>query len=117
MVLGSTPISLESGLARIAADGKGTWVSAAAISGDSAITKVAMSCAPALSNDGSILYVAVDNRNFGYGYLIALNSTTLEVINHVRLSDPSSGLDATFTDASSATPTVGARWRRVFRRP
>ena len=107
VVLGSTPISLESGLARVAPDGRGTWVSAAAISGDSAITKVAMSCAPALSNDGRTLYVAVDNQDFGYGYLIALNSTTLEVINHVRLSDPSSGLDATFTDASSATPTVG----------
>jgi outer membrane protein assembly factor BamB len=107
VVLGSAPIGFESGLARVAPDGKGTWVSAAAISGDSAITKVAMSCAPALSNDGSTLYVAVDNQDFGYGYLIALDSTTLEVINHIRLSDPSSGLDAIFTDASSATPTVG----------
>jgi len=107
LVLGPTLIGLQSGLARIAPDGKGTWVSAAAISGDSAITKVAMSCAPALSHDGSTVYVAVDNENWGFGYLLALNSTTLEVVNHVRLSDPSSGLDATFTDESSATPTVG----------
>jgi len=107
LVLGSTPIGLQSGLARIAPDGTGTWVSAAAISGDPAITKVAMSCAPALSADGSTLYVAVDNQDFGFGYLVALNSTTLAVVNHVRLTDPSSGLDATFTDETSATPTVG----------
>ena len=107
LVLGSTPIGLKSGLARITPNGHGSWVSASAISGDPAITKVAMSCAPALSNDGSTLYVAVDSQDFGYGYLVALNSTTLQVINHVRLSDPSSGLDATLTDESSATPTVG----------
>jgi hypothetical protein len=107
LVLGSTPIGLQSGLARIAPNGTGTWVSAAAISGDSAITKVATSCAPALSRDGNTLYLAVDNQDFGFGYLVALNSTTLAVVNHVRLSDPSSGLDATLTDESSATPTVG----------
>jgi hypothetical protein len=107
LVLGSTPIGLQSGLARIAPNGTGTWVSATAISGDSAISRVAMSCAPALSSDGSTVYVAVDTEDFGYGYLVALNSTTLAVVNHVRLTDPSSGLDATFSDASSSTPTVG----------
>ena len=107
LVLGSTPIGLQSGLARIAPNGKGTWVSAASISGDSSITEVSMSCAPALSNDGSILYVAVSSGDFGFGYLVALNSSTLAVINKVRLTDPASGLDATMTDESSATPTVG----------
>jgi hypothetical protein len=107
LVLGSTPIGLQSGLARIAPDGTGTWVSAAAISGDPAITKVAMSSAPALSNDSSRLYVAVDSRDFGYGYLVVLNSTTLRVLNRARLTDPSSGLDAALSDSSSATPTVG----------
>jgi len=107
LVLGSTPIGLQSGLARISPDGKATWVSAAAISSDPAVTKVAMSCAPALSSDGSTVYVAVDTQDFGYGYLVALNSTTLAVINSVRLLDPWSGLDATFTDESSAAPTVG----------
>ena len=107
LALGSTPIGLQSGLARVAPNGTGTWVSAAAISGDSSITKVAMSCAPALSKDGKILYVAVSSVDFGFGYLIALDSTTLAVINKVRLIDPASGMDATITDESSATPTVG----------
>ncbi|MGO9517577.1 MAG: hypothetical protein ACLPND_11075 [Candidatus Korobacteraceae bacterium] len=107
MVLGTTPIGLQSGLARIAPDGTGTWVSATAISGDSGITKVAMSCAPALSTDGSTVYVAVDSSEWGFGYLVALNSTTLAVVNHVLLLDPSSGQDANLIDESSAAPTVG----------
>jgi len=105
LVLGSTPLNLQSGLARIAPDGTGTWVSAAAVSGDPAISQVAISCAPALSPDGSLLYVAVDNDS--YGYLLALNSTTLALVNRVRLTDPSSKLDAWLYDGSSATPTVG----------
>ena len=107
IVQGSTPIGLASGLARIGRDGRGSWVSAAAISNDPAISKVSMSCAPALSSDGKILYVAVNSFDFGFGYLVALDSRTLAVINRVRLTDPSSGLDALLTDESSAAPTVG----------
>jgi hypothetical protein len=105
LVLGATPLNLQSGLARIAPDGTGTWVSAAAASGDNSITQVAISAAPALSPDGSLLYVVVDNGSFGY--LLALNSTTLALVNRVRLTDPSSGLNAWLCDCSSATPTVG----------
>jgi len=107
VAIGPTPIGLQSGLARIAADGTGTWASAAFLSGDPFITEVSMSCAPALSLDGKILYVAVSSGDFGFGYLLALNSTTLGVINKVRLTDPASGFDATMTDESSASPTVG----------
>lgn len=105
LALGSTPLNLQSGLARVAPDGTGTWVSAATLSGDSSMVEVSISCAPALSPDGSILYVAVDDGEFGY--LLAVNSTTLALINRVRLVDPSSGQFAFIYNASSATPTVG----------
>lgn len=104
---GTTPIGLQSGLARVAANGTGTWASAAFLSGDPFITEISMSCAPALSPDGKTLYVAVSSGDFGYGYLLALNSNTLAVINSVLLTDPSSGFAATMTDESSASPTVG----------
>ncbi len=55
IVLGSTPLNLQSGIARIASNGTATWVSAAVVSGDSAITQPAISAAPALSSDGSLL--------------------------------------------------------------
>ncbi len=105
LVLGPTPLKLKSGIARIAADGTGAWTSAAAASGDSTITQVAISAAPALSLDGSLLYVVVNNAS--YGYMLAINSTTLAPVSHARLIDPHSGLDSTICDCSSAAPTVG----------
>jgi len=105
LVLGATPINLKSGIARVTAGGKGSWMSAAALSGDASINEVSISAAPALSLDGSILYVVVDNGT--YSYLLAVNSTTLALINKVRLKDPSSGADALIFSASSAAPTVG----------
>jgi hypothetical protein len=107
LATGPTPIGLQSGLARVTPDGTGTWVTVSDLSGDPSITEIAMSCAPALSSDGSILYVAVSSGDFGYGYLLALDSRTLAVINRMLLTDPASGLDAIMTDDSSATPTVG----------
>jgi hypothetical protein len=107
VAIGPTPIGLQSGLARIAGDGTGTWATASFLAGDPLITEISMSCAPALSQDGSILYVAVSSGDFGFGYLLALDSRTLSVINKVRLTDPASGFDATMTDESSASPTVG----------
>lgn len=107
VAIGPTPIGLQSGLARIAGDGTGNWATASFLAGDPLITEISMSCAPALSQDGSILYVAVSSGDFGFGYLLALDSRTLSVINKVRLTDPASGFDATMTDESSASPTVG----------
>jgi hypothetical protein len=55
--------------------------------------------------DGTTLYIAVSNGNAGY--LVALNSTTLAPVAHVRLKDPKSGQDAEIDDSSSASPTAG----------
>src|SRR5262249_24436837 len=107
-VSGSTPANLTSGIARIGADGSGSWVAAATAAGDSTITKVVMNCAPALSNDGSKLYIAVSTGDFGSGYLLELNSSDLSTAAQVRLKDvlrPTS--DALLPDDGSASPTVG----------
>ena len=106
-VTGSTPLNLQSGIARIAADGTGTWVAASTAAGDDSIRKVVQSCAPALSNDGTKLYVAV-NDDGGGGYLLELDSTTLVRVAEVRLKDvlqPAN--DAGLSDDGSASPTVG----------
>jgi hypothetical protein len=109
-VTGATPLNLRGGIARIADDGTATWVAASTAAADSGITKVAHNCAPALSNDGSTLYVAVSNGNgsgAASGYLLALNSQTLATIARRRLKDPSSSLDADINDNGTASPTVG----------
>ena len=107
IVLGSTPIGLKSGLARISATGQGSYVAATTAANNPRITKVDMSCAPALSRDEKTLYVGVNSFDFGFGYLLALNSQTLATIRRVRLLDPNTGADAEITDESSASPTVG----------
>jgi uncharacterized protein (TIGR03437 family) len=104
-VTGTTPLQLQSGIARISATGEGVWIGAAAAAGDSSITEVAQNCAPALNESQGLVYVAVSTGSSGY--LLALNSTTLQPVATARLLDPVSGLDATLTDEGSATPTVG----------
>jgi hypothetical protein len=107
IVTGPTPILLQSGLARIGNDGKGSWVSASTASGDPQISKVNMNCAPAVSKDEHHVYVGVDNFDFGFGYLLELDAASLQPVNKVRLIDPVSRSDALITDQSSASPAVG----------
>ena len=109
---GTTTPALQSGLARIAEDGTGTWTSASAAANpgpdDLAVAKVVMNCAPALSNDHRTLYVAVSAGNAQGGYLVALDSRTLAPISKVRLRDVlTPGNDALLLDIGTATPTVG----------
>jgi Ca2+-binding RTX toxin-like protein len=116
-VTGSNPSSLTSGIAQIDANGAGIWMPAQVIAGgDTNITVVPHQAAPALSNDEKTLYVVVASTgNWGYGYLVALNATTLAVqssgtaTERVRLKDPRNGgtTDASMLDDSSASPMVG----------
>ena len=102
------PGGLQSGIARVGANGKGTWISAANAAGDGAIKEVQTNCAPAVSSDGKTIYIAVSTgaNNFN-GYLLGLDSTTLAPKYKVRLKEPSTGSDAVLSDNSTASPTVG----------
>jgi hypothetical protein len=98
-------------VARVAADGSGSWVGAAAAAGDTGIDKVATNCAPALSADGTTLYVAVNVAPSGTalqrGYLLALDSGTLATKARAGLVEPGSGRPAHISDDGTASPTVG----------
>jgi len=112
VVTAANPEGLVSGIARVDANGVGTWASANVISGgDPAIAKVAMNSAPALSPDGKTVYVAVNTAAIAgtvqAGYLVALDSTTFAVKAMAMLVDPSTGTVARISDDSSASPTVG----------
>ena len=108
------PGGIPSGLARISSGGAGTYVAASAISGDATTQSVLYNCQPAISADGSTLYIGVSNippsspNSYGTGYLCALNSITLARTASVALQDPRAGAGAaSLTNYSSATPTVG----------
>jgi len=60
-VVETGPLNLQSGIARIDSAGNGTWIAASVAAGDTNITKVVHNNAPALSNDGNTLYVAVND--------------------------------------------------------
>ena len=111
IVTAANPAGLVSGIARIGADGAGSWVSAASAAVDPAIAKVATNSAPALSPDLGTLYVAV-NRAPGAspvqsGLLLALDSRTLALKSKTTLLDPAGGTLARISDDSTASPTVG----------
>ena len=103
------PANLVSGIARVGADGRGSWVAASVAAGDATIAKVATNSAPAVSIDGRTLYVAVNNAaaNGSNGYLLALDSTTLATRGKIRLNDPNKLTPAQISDNGTASPMVG----------
>jgi hypothetical protein len=104
-VTGTTPNGLVSGIARVGTDGTGTWIGAAAAAADPTITKVQTNSAPAVSNDQKTIYITVSDGSAGY--LLGLDSTTLQPKYKARLADPVSGDNAWINDDSTASPTVG----------
>ncbi len=115
---GSPPLGLTSGLARIDANGNGTWTSAATASGgDANIIRVPHQAAPALSQDEQTLYAIVaSNSTATSSYLVGLDPATLAlkmsspgVSMRVALKDPRNAAtnNASLTDDSSASPVVG----------
>jgi hypothetical protein len=103
VVTGSNPSVPKSGIARISANGTGSFVAV-----QPGMAEVAENSAPALSNDGSTLYVLESTGNWGWGELVALNSTTLAVESSVSLYDPHNTTKyAVITNDGTASPTVG----------
>ncbi len=106
------PGNLQSGLACVSLKGNGTWISAANAANDQTMQKVAYNCSPAISPDGSKVYVAVNNfngfTNGAVGYLVAATTGTLAPLAAVRLKDVANPQnDALFFDDATSSPTVG----------
>ncbi len=116
-VTGVNPANLVSGIARVTPNGTGTWVGVAAAAGDPTIVKPVLNCAPALSNDGSTVYIAANRGATSAtqnGVLLALDSTTLATRASVALIDPNLGAPARLSDDGTATPVVGPDGRVFY---
>jgi len=111
-VQGTAPPPLgttQSGFARIDPNGNATYVLAGTAAGDANIARDTHNSAPAISNDGSTVYVPVKSASTEYyGYLLGLDSTTLTTRYKVFLKDPrnSNANNAGILDDSTASPTV-----------
>lgn len=97
---------LTSGIARIGADGVGSWVSASSASGDANMSKPAMGAAPAIAPDQKTVYVVVKSAGID-GQLLALDAATLSLKSKALLTDPFSTRAARISEDSTASPTVG----------
>ena len=112
-VQGTAPAPLnttQSGFARIDPNGNATFVLAGTAANDSNIGRDTHNSAPALSNDGTTIYVVVKGPSSDtYGYLLGLDSTTLATKFKVFLKDPrnNNANNAEINDDSTASPMVG----------
>jgi hypothetical protein len=108
-VEGTAPAPLNtthSGFARIDPAGNGTYVLTDIAANDPDIDRDSHNSAPALSNDGTTLYVVAKASSGGSAYLLGLDSTTLAPKYRILLKDPRNGNAAIITDDSTASATV-----------
>jgi hypothetical protein len=116
-VTGTNPAGLVGGIARVAPDGTGIWVGAAAAASDPSIQKPVTNCAPALSIDGGTVYIAVNRGSTNAtqtGFLLALDSTTLATRARIALTDPNLLTPARLNDDGTASPVVGPDGRVFY---
>ncbi|MFM7322661.1 MAG: Ig-like domain repeat protein [Armatimonadota bacterium] len=101
------PVGTGSGFVRIAPGGAATEVKAATAAGDAQATRDSHNSAPALSADGSTLYVVAKSGSTDYrGWLVALDANTLAPKGRVFLTDPRNGNGAGILEESTSSPTV-----------
>ncbi len=101
------PLGLVSGFAKVTPDGKGSWIAASDIAGDSSMNQPVMNCAPAVTADGRTVYVVVSRGSWNMGRLVALNASNLTPINYTDLTDPISGDPSLLPDEGTASPMIG----------
>ena len=101
---GSNPSGIsDGGIARVTSTGSGTYVTATVATGAGSGAP-AIGSAPALSNDGSILYVAIADSSGSY--LVGVSATTLAHDYSVVLSVPNAGTGVYLEGLSTAAPMV-----------
>lgn len=123
-VLGSNPLGLVSGLAKITPTGSGLssgavyrYKSMAGLTGGLSDGKVTTNCAPAISLDGKSLYFSTNGAT---PYIVAVSAASLAPIAATRLTDPNTGNNAWVADEGTASPMVasdGTVWYGILENP
>lgn len=95
------------GFVRISARGGVSFIRMDQLGIPERVTRPALNAAPALSNDGASVYVAVTEPNQRTCYLAKLSAYSLQPLANVKLLDPFTGGSGRLIDQSSASPMVG----------
>lgn len=110
---GANPLALTGGIARIGASGALSYVTATAATGGLATIPL-MNCAPALSNDGLTVYIAIRAPIGTSGYLVALDAADLHTRSQVLLIDPQTAALASLSNNGTASAGVGPDGKVFF---
>jgi hypothetical protein len=105
----SAPGGLTNGIARISATGGGSFFPASSllVGGNPAgMSQVITNSAPAVTPDGSTVYVAMSSGNWGNGRLVALNAATMTPTASVALLDGKTGGNAPLPNDGTASPMI-----------
>jgi autotransporter-associated beta strand protein len=108
--VGTGPGGITSGIARISSTGVGTFFEADQLmagGSNAGMNQVATNCAPALSNNGSTVYVAMSSGEYGEGRMVALSAATLTPENSVLMMDPETNTPSEMINDSTSSPLVG----------
>ena len=111
--VGANPLGLTSGIAAVDANGNGRFVTASAASAGLS-SQVAIDCAPALSADEKVLYIAVKGATSAPGRLLALRTADLSTHRSLLLLDNINGTQGRISDEGTSSPTVGPDGRVYF---
>lgn len=106
-VSGTNALSLKSGIGVIRPDGTGSYVDVNTLSGgDSGIDRVAFNSAPAITADGSTLYCAIAAGGWGRGYLVSVDTKTLNVNHRIQMLDPLNNQPASVVADGTSSPLI-----------
>ena len=111
--LSANPLSIVSGIASVSPSGVGRFVSASAATGGLA-NMVAYNGTPALSNDGSLLYVAMRGNTNSPGYVVALRTADLTTRAMIAPNDPKTGQPLQISNNGTSTPMVAPDGRVYY---
>lgn len=109
----TNPLNITSGIAAVDAQGNGRFVTALAASGGLS-SQVAMNCAPALSGDEKMLYVAVRGASSSPGRLLALRTADLSTHRALLLLDNVNATNARVPDEGTSSPMVAPDGRIYY---
>ena len=111
--ISANPLGIASGIASVDASGNGRFVPVLSAS-SGLCSQVAMNCAPALSADGGLLYIAARGNTSSPGYLLALSTADLSTRAMAAPLDPITGAPSSVSGDGTAAPMVAPDGRVYY---
>lgn len=100
-IASGNPLGVQAGIAKISSQGAGSWAPASVAAANANATRPIFNCAPAISNDGTEVYMS-----FTGSTLAGMSTANLANMHTVVVLDPKTGNAANFFDEGTSSPTI-----------